>query len=690
MNVFTRHPQLSALVLTMALLTAIVGLGLSSVDAEDTPAYTSSDVTVKKAKDGNWYTYTVNTNRKVPYTGVAKNDKGWWRTENGKVNFKATGLYQNDKGWWYCKGGKVQFGHTGFIERNGTFWYVKNGRVQKEYSGAVKATIKKENAWWRITGGKVDFNCNSVEKNENGWWYFKDGKVDFSYTGVAKNDKGWWRIEKGKVNFNYNGVASNEKGSWYIRNGKVDFGYSGAILLDDTVYVIKNGRVTETKEYVVEELPAVNATVKNYCRGSVITWEAFTDQDGKPADGYEIFVKTSPEDAWSKIATVKGTATTYWHNLKFYIDPDTNPRLYDVRAFQKDEYGLLSKESKEGDGTFMLAAPDIVSVKENGALSYDVTFKAVPNAKEYVIYYGKSRDGSLSSMTKAGSAKADPAAAEQKGNQTVTIPKKNGYNAITVQAVNGSRKSAFDEGFLLNQTQLSGKKILFMGDSLIAGTPYGPATADYTIPTRVAMQTGATVYNAAVGGAVLVSDYPRVINNSILHNQNIPVCDGTHQDITSGKWSDVKDMTDFDIVVLEGGANDYWQQVQLGTEDSEDVTTFYGALNKHLSLLREASIKRQEQGKKPIKLILVDCFYIHDNLPENELGLTAADFSEALTAMADIYAGDPDLDIYLYTGTDGIMNAENFQFVTVDRVHPTAFCYGQFGNHLAAFLKTMK
>ncbi len=43
-----------------------------------------------------------------------------------------------------------------------------------------------KNGWWRNVNGKVDFNCNSVEKNENGWWYIRGGKVDFSYTGIAK------------------------------------------------------------------------------------------------------------------------------------------------------------------------------------------------------------------------------------------------------------------------------------------------------------------------------------------------------------------------------------------------------------------------------------------------------------------------------------------------------------------------
>ena len=53
---------------------------------------------------------TVNAKgAQVNYTGVASNNLGWWRVENGKVNFKATGIYQNDYGWWRVETGKVNF-----------------------------------------------------------------------------------------------------------------------------------------------------------------------------------------------------------------------------------------------------------------------------------------------------------------------------------------------------------------------------------------------------------------------------------------------------------------------------------------------------------------------------------------------------------------------------------------------------
>ena len=43
------------------------------------------------------------------------------------------------------------------------------------------------------------------------WWYVKKGEVQLDYTGIAKNEKGWWRIVDGKVDFNCNSVERMKK-----------------------------------------------------------------------------------------------------------------------------------------------------------------------------------------------------------------------------------------------------------------------------------------------------------------------------------------------------------------------------------------------------------------------------------------------------------------------------------------------
>lgn len=150
----------------------------------------------KNPKDGNWYCYNGD-DIEYSYTGIAKNEYGWWRIVEGKVDFDANGVFRNEYGWWKVENGKVNFDYVGI--------------ANNQYG------------WWRIVNGKVDFGANGVFKNEYGWWYVSDGKVDFSYTGIA----------------------SNENGSWYIKEGKVDFNKNGKVTFKGKTYTIKDGKVTK-------------------------------------------------------------------------------------------------------------------------------------------------------------------------------------------------------------------------------------------------------------------------------------------------------------------------------------------------------------------------------------------------------------------------------------------------------------
>ena len=144
---------------------------------------------------------TVNAKgAQVNYTGVASNNLGWWRVENGKVNFKATGIYQNDYGWW------------------------------------------------RVETGKVNFKANGIYQNDFGWWKTTDGKVLFNENGVFQNSLGWWKVKDSKVDFSFTGIASNQFGSWYLEDGKVRFDKNGSVKYDGKFYIIENGRATLTDQ----------------------------------------------------------------------------------------------------------------------------------------------------------------------------------------------------------------------------------------------------------------------------------------------------------------------------------------------------------------------------------------------------------------------------------------------------------
>ena len=101
-----QHSVLTALVLTVALLCGIVGLGLYTVMAEPNGGYKVADLEVRQAEDRQWYAYEKRTNTKATtYTGIVPNSLGWWRIENGKVDFTYSGgftcnsnVYTVDKG----------------------------------------------------------------------------------------------------------------------------------------------------------------------------------------------------------------------------------------------------------------------------------------------------------------------------------------------------------------------------------------------------------------------------------------------------------------------------------------------------------------------------------------------------------------------------------------------------------------
>lgn len=167
---------------------------------------------VVKGPDGKWG-YYVDDVLQTNYTGIKNNKLGWWRIENGYVNFNATGVYQNEYGWWRVENGKVNF--------------KANGIYQNQYG------------WWKTKDGKVTFKEYGVFKNDYGWWRVEKSKVNFKANGIYKNDYGWWKTTKGKVTFKENGLFSNEYGTWKVENSKVNFKYNGTY----QGKVIKNGKV---------------------------------------------------------------------------------------------------------------------------------------------------------------------------------------------------------------------------------------------------------------------------------------------------------------------------------------------------------------------------------------------------------------------------------------------------------------
>ena len=240
--------------------------------------------------DGWWM---VKNSQVVKVTTVAPNAYGWWRVEDGKVNFEFEGIAENDYGWWYLSEGHVDFNFTGFAENEYGWWYIEKGQITFKKNGLLNGkgrdgwwlvknskitdettVASNDYGWWRVENGQVNFEFNGLADNAYGWWYLEDGKVNFDYTGFAKNENGWWYIEKGQITFKKNDiiygkantdptadiedgwwlvrssqvkkettVASNSAGWWYVKDGRVDFSYNGMAKNTNGLWYIVNGAV---------------------------------------------------------------------------------------------------------------------------------------------------------------------------------------------------------------------------------------------------------------------------------------------------------------------------------------------------------------------------------------------------------------------------------------------------------------
>ena len=90
---------------------------------------------------------------------------GWWRIENGQVNFGFNGIADNQNGTWYLTGGKVDFSYNGFVKNAKDYLYVENGQVTYARNDVIKGEVNGVNAWWHVVNSKVTYDY-TVSKKE--------------------------------------------------------------------------------------------------------------------------------------------------------------------------------------------------------------------------------------------------------------------------------------------------------------------------------------------------------------------------------------------------------------------------------------------------------------------------------------------------------------------------------------------
>ncbi len=194
-----------AVILAALMMVTVFGALVMTTGSTTAKAATPIEETlvVKQAKDKNWYTFNKSNNKiNYKYTGIAKNNLGWWRVVKGKVNFKANGVFSNSYGNWWVENGKVNFDKNDTVTYNKKTYVIRDG----------KATLEKDYKY-----KQYDCNALTVKQAPDGNWYAFDGNtIAWDYTGIAPNGNGWWRIVRGRLDWNATGVFSNNNGEFYV------------------------------------------------------------------------------------------------------------------------------------------------------------------------------------------------------------------------------------------------------------------------------------------------------------------------------------------------------------------------------------------------------------------------------------------------------------------------------------------
>lgn len=270
----------------------------------------------------------------------------------------------------------------------------------------------------------------------------------------------------------------------------------------------------------------------------------------------------------------------------------------------------------------------------------------------------------------------------------VQILIRNSTGAIFTRIVNRTDHSVYRDWAqhaLLSEvdtiSRFAGKKVYCDGDSIMVGvittSPEYPSrtVASPNIPDAIAARLpNATVDNKAHGG-----DYIRSMSDA-----SVSICDSILADNT---------VSGYDYFVINGGTNDYTNDsgsnpTTLGTIDSSDTATFYGAYNAIMQYIFT-------QNPKARVLLITPCFrnYMHSTRGnayeiQNNQGITLGDLCDAVINIGKKYA----VPVY-DSRVLGPVNAWNYTTLLVPRtesgtdahIHPSQDGYTLYGDSIASY-----
>lgn len=232
---------------------------------------------------------------------------------------------------------------------------------------------------------------------------------------------------------------------------------------------------------------------------------------------------------------------------------------------------------------------------------------------------------------------------------------------LTIFTINGLRLGGYNYALEEDIIPTKGKKMNVLGDSITEGV--GASSSPYTNTIKDILKLN-TIRNYGISGSAITTRPSQPTHEN----------DGFCQ-----RFDDMSD--DADIIFVLGGTNDYWTNVPLGTIDSNDPETFYGALNTLcVGLINKYPNAFITFGTPP------KSWRTNGSFPneQNSNGNTPEDFNKAIKEVCAKFT-IPVLDLKHELGIDPEQNI-HFSKFTSDGVHYNASGYGKIGKTISNFI----
>lgn len=219
------------------------------------------------------------------------------------------------------------------------------------------------------------------------------------------------------------------------------------------------------------------------------------------------------------------------------------------------------------------------------------------------------------------------------------------------------------------------KRVIFLGDSITLG--YGLEDASDRYSTVFCRRNGYEEVNYGMTGTLIARAGVSIPAGSAFIDRYLEMQDG-------------------DLVVVFGGANDYWwSDTPVGNETSEDPAYFYCALKKlcqgllkkypYTPILFIAPYQHVGYGNYEGGKNFMDASD-HDTMALNFLGNTLQVYCDLIRKICGIY-DIPVLDLSHCSGIDLIESKEDRDKYTLDGCHPSSAGHKILADCLYGFVK---